>query len=90
MTGEEDSYDFFDLSGQLNYTINSRIRMDLQGGLRKQNGRGRDLELVNLRSELKVLYRESHFTFGYEFYYRAFISDITRYNGGYIRYERTF
>lgn len=90
MTGQEDSYEFYDVSGRVYYALNNRVRTEIQAGLRKQNGRARDLSLASIRSEISFQYRQSYLTIGYEFYYRDFISDVLRYNGGYIRYQRTF
>lgn len=90
MTEESDSYSSFNLSGQLDYYVNMDLRLNVSGGYRNQSGNLRDLELSNLRTELHYLFRESRFVIGYEFYKRNFLSDKTLYNGGYVRYERTF
>jgi len=81
---------FSDLSMQVIYALSAVTRVNLEGSMRKQEGRGIDLELATGRFSIETAYRNIRIIGGVEGYKKDFLQDRQDYIRGYIRVERRF
>ncbi len=90
LTGEQLEQKFTDISGRFLYSLTSQVRLNLETGYRFQQGKGIDLNLATLRSEVIWQVRQMVLSAGYEAYRRDFSGEKILYNGGFARIERRF
>jgi hypothetical protein len=87
---ENEKQKFADISGRIGYAITRTLNLNIEGGYRFQEGRGIDLDLTNLRTEVRTRIRNLYFSTGLEIYRRNFSGEIINYNGVFVRLERKF
>ena len=86
--GEKQIYTNF--SGRISYRLGRRSRLSLLGAYIFQEGRGLDLDLLNLKAEVLTSFRQINVAVGVETYNRDFSGEKINYDRAYIRVERQF
>ncbi len=81
---------FRDISARLSYFITRNIKLNINGGYRRQRGRQIDLDLLSFRAELVSRFRQIFISAGAEAFNRDFIGEKVEYGNFFLRLERRF
>ena len=81
---------FKDISLRLSYYFTRNIKLNVNGGYRRQRGRQIDLDLLSFRGELVSRFRQVFISAGAEAFKRDFIGENVDYGNFFLRVERRF
>jgi len=81
---------YADVTGNVIYSFNSKAKLSLELGYRKQIGNGIDLDLLTCQLEFNLNYRDFSINSGVHLYRKIYLADDLNYSNVYIKLIRKF